>query len=87
MIGAFYLGLPLSLLRAKKRFRSARAGRVFERVLAATLIAAIGLFAVGELVTNASLLMISTTAIVLSTGLLGATVTSNRLVSLLKVRA
>ena len=82
MIGTFYLGLPLSLLRAKRRFRARRVSRTFERVFAVTLIAAIGILAVGELVNNVPMLMISTTAIILSTILLAATVTSNKLLKI-----
>jgi hypothetical protein len=85
MIGAFYLGLPLTLLRAKQRFRAAKAGRLLERILAVALAASVGMLAVGELANFSRLLMISSAAIVLSTILLAATATSNRLTALLKV--
>ena len=86
MIGAFYLGLPLTLLRAKQRFRAAKVGRLLERTLAIALAAGISILAIGELANYSPLLMISSAAIVLSTMLLAATATSNRLTALLNVR-
>jgi hypothetical protein len=86
MIGAFYLGLPLTLLRAKQRFRAAKVGRLLERTLAVALATSVSILTVGELANFSPLLMISSAAIVLSTILLAATATSNRLTALLKVR-
>jgi len=85
LIGAFYLGLPLTLLRAKQRFRAAKVGRLLERTLVVTLAAGIGILAIGELANYTPLLMTSSATIVLSTMLLSATATSNRL-STLKLR-
>ena len=86
LIGAFYLGLPLTLLRAKKRIRATKLGRSLERVLATTLTSALSLLIVGELANNSLLLMIASASIILSTILLSATATSNRFTALLNVR-
>ena len=83
MIGALYLGLPLTAIRANKRFRAARTGRLLERAFIAVLGAALTLLAVGEVAAYTPLLMIASVTIVLSTVLATATATSNRLSALL----
>jgi hypothetical protein len=86
LIGAFYLGLPLTLLRTHKRFRAQTIGRLMERALASVLGAALVLLAIGELTNYTPLLMISAATIVLSTILVSATAASNRLAALLNGR-
>jgi hypothetical protein len=76
LIGAFYLGLPLSLVRAKVRRLRRLAG--LDRYLAYALLGGIAAFTVGEAFRSQTLLMISSTTIVLSTMLLAAWLTSSR---------
>lgn len=79
MIGAFYLGLPLSLIRGKvKRLAGASVGRALERVLALATMTSVLALAIGELTNSAPVLMITSATTVLSTILLAATATSNR---------
>lgn len=79
MIGAFYLGLPLSLIRGKvKRLAGASIGRALERVLALATMTSVLALAIGELTNSAPVLMITSATTVLSTILLAATATSNR---------
>jgi hypothetical protein len=80
------LGLPLTLLRAKQRFRAAKLGSLLERTFAVALGASVIILSVGELAIFSPLLMISSAAIVLSTIVLAATATSNRLTALLNMR-
>jgi len=75
LIGAFYLGLPLTIIRSK--VRGARKLSNLEKYLAVLLIAGFTMLVVGELATSTTILMISSTSIVLSTMLLTALVTSN----------
>jgi hypothetical protein len=86
LIGAFYLGLPLTLLRTHKRFRAPTIGKLMERVLVSVLGAALVLLAIGELANFAPLLMLSSATIVLSMILVAATATSNRFSALLNGR-
>jgi hypothetical protein len=80
MIGAFYVGLPLSLVRAKiKRLRGLGLGRSLERLLAGAAITSILVIPLGELSNSSLVLMISSATLVLSTILLSATATSNRM--------
>ena len=84
LIGAFYLGLPLSLLRSKiKRLRGMGVGRSLERLLAGAVIASGLALALGELTGSSLALMISSATLVLSTILLSATFTSNRIAPLI----
>ena len=87
LIGAFYLGLPLSLLRAKvKRLKGAAVGRHLAKLLFAAVISSgLGL-ALGEIASSSPTLMISSAALVLSTMLLSATATSNRIAPMLARR-
>jgi hypothetical protein len=79
LIGAVYLGLPLSLLRARvRRLRGSRA-QTLERILAAMLLGGLGVLVVGELLTSPVLLMISSATVVLSTLFLSAAFTSGRI--------
>ncbi len=77
LIGAFYLGLPLSLIRAKvRRLRGCGAQSLLERVLAAVLLGGLAIFVAAELLGIFPLLMVSSVAIILSTLFLSATFTS-----------
>lgn len=80
LIGAFYLGLPLSVLRAKvRRLRGLRVQRLLERILAASLLSGIGALLLGEFFNSSMILLLSSAAIVLSTLFLSATITSARI--------
>ena len=77
LIGAFYLGLPLSLVRSK--IRRLRTSVHIEKYLAFTLIGAIALLMAGEVMFSPILLMGSSAVIVLSTLSLSALTTSRRI--------
>jgi hypothetical protein len=80
LIGAFYLGVPLSLLRAKiRRLRGSNAQRMLEKSLVVALFAGISTLLVGELLASSVLLMIASAIIVLSTLFLSAIFTSGRI--------
>jgi hypothetical protein len=80
LIGAFYLGLPLSLVRAKiRRLRGSYAQSKLEKVLAVTLLAGISTLLVGEILTSSVLLMIASAIVILSMLFLSATFTSGRI--------
>jgi hypothetical protein len=77
LIGAFYLGLPLAMLRTRiRRFRGWRTQKSLQKILTATLLAALGSMLVGEVISSSPMLIISTSAIVLSTLFLSAIITS-----------
>ncbi len=82
LIGAFYLGLPLSLIRS--RVRRLRRLVAMEKYLALTVLGGITALTVGEALASSSILMISSATIVLSTLLLAALATSNRVAKLLQ---
>jgi len=80
LIGAFYLGLPLSVIRAKiRRLRGFNAERALERTLAVALLGGIGILLAGEVLASPILLMISSVAVLLSTLFFSATFTSARI--------
>jgi hypothetical protein len=80
LIGAFYLGLPLSVLRAKvRRMRGSSAQGSLERLLLVALLAGISTLLVGELLASSVLLMIASAVIVLATLLFSAIFTSGRI--------
>ncbi|MGA3109061.1 MAG: CFI-box-CTERM domain-containing protein [Candidatus Bathyarchaeia archaeon] len=81
LIGAFYLGLPLSLIRS--RVRRLRQLAAMERYLAFTLLSGITALVIGEALTSSTILMISSATVVLSTLLLAALATSSRVAKLL----
>ena len=73
LIGAFYLGLPLCLLRAKMSgFKGSKRERSFERILALVLLSGISALFLGEIVSSTVLLMSSSAIVVISTMLLAA---------------
>jgi peptide/nickel transport system substrate-binding protein len=74
LIGAFYLGLPLSLVRARvRRLRAFGAQKTLERWLSVMLIGGLSVFLIGELSGLFVLLMISSVAILLSALFLSGT--------------
>jgi hypothetical protein len=82
LIGAFYLGLPLSVLRAKvKRFRNWKGQGIVERVLAAMLFGGLGTLMFGELFSSQPALIISTATIVLSTIFISSAIVSKKICS------
>jgi hypothetical protein len=77
LIGAFYLGLPLSLLRSRiRRLRGIRMQGLLERILAAALVSGIAALVLGEVLSSSIVLLVSSATIVLSTLFLSAAVTS-----------
>jgi len=83
LIGAFYLGLPVGILRAKvRRLRATNRGKTLETLLAYAVAANGALVAIGELAASSTLLMIATSALVLSTMALAAATVSNTMVRL-----
>jgi len=82
LIGAFYLGIPLGVLRARvRRIRNWKGQRVLERALAAMLFGGLGTLALGELFSSQPALIISTSTIVLSTLFLSSAIVSKKLVN------
>ena len=80
MIGAFYLGLPLSLLRTKIRhLQGRRMQLVLEKALAAGLLSGVISLLVGEIMGSPIILIASSVTIVLSALFLSAAVTSARI--------
>jgi hypothetical protein len=77
LLGSFYLGLPLSLIRA--RVRRLRRTRVLGRSLSVALIAALVALFLGEILVSPILMMVSSAAVVLSTISLAALETSGRI--------
>jgi peptide/nickel transport system substrate-binding protein len=84
LIGAFYLGLPLSLIRSK--VRRLRYLATLEGYLGLALLGGLIALTIGEVLDSITLLMISSVAIVLSTMLLAATITSDQITKKLKTR-
>jgi hypothetical protein len=77
LIGAFYLGLPFGILRTRvRRLRGWRTQKALQKILAAALLVALGIMVVGEFLSSAPLLIVSTSTIVLATLFLSAVITS-----------
>lgn len=85
LLGSFYLGLPLSLIRA--RIRRLRRTRVLGRSLSVALIAALVALFLGEILGSPILIMVSSAAVVLSTIPLAALETSGRIARKFQVEA
>ena len=84
LIGAFYLGLPLAVLRSRvKRLRNWKGQRKLERTLAAMLVGGIATLAFGEVFTSQPALIMSTTTIVLSSLFTSAAIVSKKISKLL----
>jgi hypothetical protein len=80
LTGSFYLGLPLSLVRAKiRRLRGSNTQSKLEKALAVTLLAGISTLLVGEILASQVLLMIASVTAILSTLFVSATFTSRRI--------
>lgn len=78
LIGAVYLGLPLTLIRIKiRRLRGVRSQQSFVRVLGVTLLVALGILVVGEFFASSLLLVVATSSIALSVLFLSAAITSS----------
>jgi len=80
LIGAFYLGLPMSVIRTRiRRLRGSKSQKTAERTLLAILLGGIVTLVVGESLASSSILMISSVTVLLSTLFLSATFTSGRI--------
>jgi hypothetical protein len=80
LIGAFYLGVPLGLVRGRiRRLRGSNAQGLLERLLLGALIAGVLTLLVGELLVASALLMLASVVIVLSSLFLSAVFTSGRI--------
>jgi len=80
LIGGFYLGLPLSLVRAKiRRLQAGKAQVVLEKSLAAILLVGLAALVVGEILAAPAVLLTSSVIIVLSMLFLSTAFTSDRI--------
>jgi hypothetical protein len=80
LIGAFYLGLPLGLVRAKiRRLQGSKGQVVLERSLAAILLFGLAALVAGEIFATPAVLIMSTVTVVLSMLFLSAAFTSARI--------
>jgi protein-S-isoprenylcysteine O-methyltransferase Ste14 len=80
LIGAFYIALPITLLRTKMhRLRGPRLQRLLENSLEVAILGEFIVFILGETFTSTILLMMSSAAIVLSTLSLSAAFISARI--------
>jgi peptide/nickel transport system substrate-binding protein len=77
LIGAFYLGLPLSLIRSK--VRRLRRLAALEKSFGLVLLGGLATLLIGEAFGLRTLLMISSATIILSTMFLAASVTSGQI--------
>lgn len=77
LIGAFYLGLPLSLIRTKiRRLRGWEMQRVLEKILGVAVLIGLAGILLGEFLTYTPLMIVSSSATVLATLFLAALATS-----------
>jgi len=82
LIGAFYLGVPLGVLRARfRRLRNWKGQGMLERALAAMLFGGLGALMFGELLASQPALIISTATIVLSTLFISSAIVSKKICS------
>jgi hypothetical protein len=87
LIGAFYLGLPLSLARAKvRRLRGLRMQNAIQNGLGISLLGGLTALLLGETLASPLLLMLSSATIVLSTLFLSSAVTSAKVAKRLQSR-
>lgn len=87
LIGAFYLGLPLSLLRARvRRLRGSRAQSVLKKLLGTGLLVGMVVLVLGEIFASPILLMTASALVVLSSLFLSATLTSAKIAKRLQTR-
>jgi hypothetical protein len=79
LMGAFYLGLPLGLVRAKKDILGrGRRERLLEKALGLVLLGGLGGLFLGEIVASTVLLMLSSVVVVLATMFFAAVFTSGK---------
>ncbi len=77
LLGAFYVGLPVGVIRSKiLRLHGSRKEKTLQSTLTATLLIGLGALVLGELFAFGPLLIVSTSTIILSTLFLSATITS-----------
>jgi len=82
LIGAFYLGLPIGLLRARvKRLTDERSQKFLMKFLVRSLVSGIAVLWLGEVLTAPVLVMISASTVILSTLILSGTMTSSLIAS------
>ena len=87
LIGAFYLGLPLSLLRAKvRRLRGLKTQNLLQKLLGISLLSGFTALLLGEMLASPLLLMLSSATVVLSTLFLSTAVTSAEVAKKLQTR-
>jgi len=80
LIGAFYVGLPLSLLKAKVlTLRNRRLRRRFETSLSAAMLASLTVGIFGELWPSTLALMVASWTMAISTMLLSASIVSSKI--------
>jgi hypothetical protein len=80
LIGAFYLGLPIGVLRARvRRLRNWKGQGMLEKALAAILLGGLGTLLFGELLSSPPALIISTTTIILSTLFISSAIVSKKI--------
>jgi hypothetical protein len=84
LIGAFYLGLPLSVLRLRiRRFRIIETEKSLRKELGILLLSGIAALALGELLNQSVVLMVSSSLIVVSSIFLSSIVTSSKIAPIL----
>ncbi len=87
LIGAFYVGLPFGLLRAKVRhLRGAKTQTLMWKFLGAIVLGGVAALVLGEIYASPMALMISSATVVLSTLFLLAAVTSDKVSKRLQAR-
>jgi hypothetical protein len=77
LIGAFYIGIPLGVVRARTHRLSAKRAATLTQAIGIALLAGIIAIAIGEATSSQVILMISSSTIVLSTLSLSAIATSS----------
>lgn len=87
LIGAFYLGLPIGLIRAKvRRLRQFGAEKFLEKILGVCLIIGVVAILLGEMLASPIVLMVASVMVVLSMLSLSAVVTSAGIAKIAKQR-
>jgi len=78
LVGAFYLGLPLSIVRARvRRLRGFETQRTLQRILSAVVIIGLAGVLLGEFMAYVPMLVFATSATVLASLFLAALITSS----------
>lgn len=85
LIGAFYLGLPIGLIRAKvRRLRPSAAEKFLEKILGVCLITGVVAILLGGMLASPTLLMVASVMVVLSMLSLSAVATSTGIAKIAK---